>query len=219
MTSSVLFKKFEQSQFLSEAFYLGISLNSNLKKEFKYVDLEKFFLKATYNLTSSRVTEGFLCWLKNYGHLLSPSKVRRLISSGEDYNSAVLGVFTDFLILECLNGHQFKILQPFSKKLEQECFLYSSPKINNPNTLFLEYNVIAHNYMLDENKFLLPKKHVYKTCVELKNRALFGSTVNADVASFLFYEPSAGPYKISKKTFNHKASVYRVYSDVQEAAG
>jgi len=212
MTSETLCKNIQSNDFLSKAFYFGISLNTTVPKKQVYTDLEIFVLKATYSLSSSRITEGVLCWLKAYGHLLSPSKIRRLILASENYDSAVFGVFTDFLIRECKNGHQFKILLPFSSKLKAETPLYSSPRIRTPNMNFKKYNLIAHSYKLDLSKFLLPKTNTYKTCVELRNRALFGSTVNADVASYLSYNPSATAYKVSKETFHHKASVFKVFA-------
>ncbi len=217
MTSETSPNSFKHDNFLSEAFYFGVSINSPIEKEIFYTDLERFFLSSTYNLIDSRVTEGVLCWLKRYGHLLSPSKIRRLIASKVNHNPAVLGALTDFLILECRNGHQFKLLKPFSKKLKKETKLYPGPKAHKKNLLFLNYNIVTYCYKLDEDKFLLPKKHVYKKSVELRNRALFGSTVNADVASFLSYDPNSSPYKVSKSTFNHKASVFKVFADVVEA--
>jgi len=56
-----------------------------------------------------------------------------------------------------------------------------------------------------------------KNCLELKNRALFGSAVNADVASYLARHPEATPYEISKAICNHKARVFEVFRDVKAA--
>lgn len=217
MTLEVLFKNPIDPSFLSQAVYFGLSFNAPLQKK-NYQDLEKFFLKATRNLSNSRTAEGLICWLKAYGHLLSPSKIRRLIKAGEDYDKAVFGAFVDCLVEDCANGHQFKILQTFSVKKKSKALLYPSPSVAVPNRYFKKYNLIAHSYKCDQNKFLLPKKNVYQSCVELRNRALFGSTVNADVASYLHYNPEATAYKISKETFHHKASVFKVFSDVKEAA-
>ena len=218
VTSKVLYKNLQNDDFITEAIYFGVSFNSSHPKKDGYTDIEKFILKATCNLLNSRITEGVLCWLQAYGHLLNPSKVRRLISNGVEYDPSVLGAITEFLISQCNNGHQFKILLPFAIKLKTQTFLYSSPKITTPNTYFKKYNLIAHNYKTDHNKFLVPKKHIYRICIELKNRALFGSTVNADVASYLSYHPDATAYKTAKETFHHKASVFKIFADIQEAA-
>ena len=75
--------KIALENFLTAATYLGISISSKgIIRD--YVDLERFFLVATCNFSSSRIVEGFLCWVLRYGHLLSPSKVRRLILSETD---------------------------------------------------------------------------------------------------------------------------------------
>lgn len=218
MTLEVLFDNSPDNEFIPEAAYFGLSLNAPAPTKKEYRDIEKFFLKATYNLSNSRITEGFFCWLKVYGHLLSPSKIRRLISIGKDYNEAVFGAFIDFIMDECNNAHPFKILIPFSKKLKAETLLYSSPKISRPNKYFKKYNLVTHDYQLDLNKFLVPKTHTYSSCLELRNRALFGSTVNADVASYLSCNPKATAYRTSKETFHHKASVFKVFQDILEAA-
>jgi hypothetical protein len=58
---------------------------------------------------------------------------------------------------------------------------------------------------------------VFKHCIELKHRALFGSSVNADVASYLNRNPDATPYQIAIATQNHKARVFEVFKDIKAA--
>lgn len=205
-------------EFQQELAYLGVAIHvKDLQPINHFVDLEKFFLSATYNLSSSRIAEGFLCWLIRYGHLLSPSKVRRLIQMRTPIDISILGGFLEFLVHHNINSHQWKILKPFTKRSQSVRQLFKGPKPHSPNVLFLKYNIIAHNYKYDEDKFLTPTSHVYKNCVELKNRALFGSAVNADVASYLKWNPTATPYQIAKATKNHKARVFEVYDDVKVA--
>jgi hypothetical protein len=204
------------TDFINEAIYFGIALQIEpLPKVIKYHDPEVFFLSATQNLKSSRLIEGFLCWLLRYGYLLSPSKIRRLITSGNSYDPAVLGGFLEFLIKNQILAHQYKILSPYAKKKIKKTPLLEGPIPKKPNAYFLKYNLVIHNYLLDSNKFLLPKQSTFKTCIELRNRALFGSTVNADVASYLSFNPVTTPYLVSKNTNNHKASVFKVFRDLK----
>ena len=218
MISKNLLNKIEISEFQSEAQYFGIAIDSGgLKPIEGYVDLEVFFLKATYNLTSSRILEGFLCWLIRYGHLLSPSKIRRLIKLGVPYDSSVMGGFISFLMINNINKKQWLILKAFARKSRQPQPLLKGPVPKNPNADFLKYNVIIHNVILNEEKFLTPIVSVFKRCLPLKNRALFGSCVNADVASYLAVHPDARPYEISKETANHKARVFAIYEDIQKS--
>ena len=72
---------------------------------------------------------------------------------------------------------------------------------------------------MNQDKFLAPVSFTYKTCIELKNRALFGSVVNADVASFLKWNPQSTPYQVSKGTGHHRARVFEVYRDIEMASG
>lgn len=217
MTLEVSPNKKKHEKFLSQMAYFGIKIAApNLKKK-QYNDIERYFLSATLNMNSSRVAEGFLCWILEYGHLLSPSKIRRLIAAGVEYNSAVLGAFVGILVDKTRSGHQFKILEVYTKKLKVKTQLFKGPVIKKTNSYFLKYNLIAHNYKLDKSKFLFSAKEIYKNCLELKNRALFGSTVNADVASYLKWNSEATAYRVAKETFHHKASVFKVYEDVSEA--
>ena len=56
--------KISVNDFRSKAIHFGIGVSFNGQKRIKdYVDIEKFFLEATYSLDSARLAEGFLCWL------------------------------------------------------------------------------------------------------------------------------------------------------------
>jgi hypothetical protein len=222
MISKISSLKKPLTEFQSELVYLGVAIET--KSETKsalpishFVDLEEFFLAATYNLQSARIAEGFLCWLMRYGHLLSPSKTRRLIQLNTIYDQSVFGGFVEYLTSHNINAHQWHILKPFMKRNKTRRPLFDGPRPYSPNPVFLKYNIVVHNYKCDEEKFLTPTSHVYKNCVELKNRALFGSVVNADVASYLKWNPNATPYQIAKATHNHKARVFEVYEDIKIA--
>ncbi|MFN8943091.1 MAG: hypothetical protein ACK5WZ_00540 [Pseudobdellovibrionaceae bacterium] len=217
-----------QGDINSEAFhqranYLGIAIQSELLNSpgenlhSSFVDLELFFLSATFHLKNSRITEGLLCWLKEFGHLLSPAKIRRLISSGEKYNSAILGGLIEFLIEQNIKRNQWKIIKPFCKKKTQVEQLLVGPVSRKPAPYFLKYRIFAPQFLLNVEKFLLPTATIFKNCIELRNRALFGSVVNADVATYLKKNPQSTAYEISKKTHHHKARVFEVYKDVSVA--
>ncbi len=218
MTSENSAQKKDQSHFLAEAYYLGMALGGFQSPPVEdYVDLEEFFLSGTYNLSSSRVAEGFLSWLVSYGHLLSPSKVRRLILKGTPYDPAILGGVVNFLSQHHPHSRQWAIIQPYLKKSPKPRLLVDGPKPKNPDPAFLKFNIICHPYRLDKDKFLRPIKTTYKSCPELKNRALFGSKVHADVASYLNRNPEATPYQTAKATHNHKARVFEIFKDIQIA--
>ena len=94
MISENSINKIPFDSFLKTSARLGIALAVNDSEiepnfsVFSYIDLEVYFLAATYNLKNSRIAEGFISWLLRYGNLLSPSKVRRLIQVVIPYDSS-----------------------------------------------------------------------------------------------------------------------------------
>ena len=217
--------KISFDEFKEMAYYFGIAIQPStsdvlLKNnpQLIFSDVEYFFLSATYHLKNSRIAEGFLCWLLKFGHLLSPSKIRRLIIAGEIFDAATLGGFVEFLIENNIKSTQWKIVQPYCKKRKTMTQLLEGPTPRKPSSYFLKYRILAPQFALQLHKFLLPTETIYKNCVELKNRALFGSVVNADVVSYLRKHPGSTPYQIAKNTNHHKARVFEIYADVLAAS-
>ncbi len=213
--------KISSEDFSEMAYYFGIGLQSSLMKknlDTSYVDIEQFVLSATYNLKTSRISEGFLCWLLLFGHLLSPSKIRRLIHSNQAYNSAVLGSFIEFLVANKIKPEQWKIIKPFCKKKKSKESLLDGPTPRLLNPHFLKYGILAPQFKIESSKFLRPTDAIFKNCLELKNRALFGSVVNADVFSYLLKHSDSTAYQVAKNTHHHKARVFEIYPDVLAAS-
>ncbi len=218
MISKNLLSRLSNEEFTRQCAYFGIAVsNGSISKPLDHTDLERFFLAATYNFDNSRLCEGSLCWLKKFALLLSPSKVRRLIAKNIPFDKAVLGGFLSFIIENKLNHRQWMILKSYTKKKKVLTSMYSGPQPKNPNPHFLKFNILVHDFQLDQNKFLLPIEAIYKNCIEIKNRALFGSIVNADIASYLTHYPNANAYEISKETANHKARVFKIHNTVRTA--
>jgi hypothetical protein len=216
--------RFSDNDFLQMARYFGIAIQGEstiiIKEntEFIFMDIEVFFLSATLHLKASRLAEGFLCWLLEFGHLLSPSKIRRLILAEYDFNPAILGGFIEFLTENNVLPNQLKIIRPFCKKSPHLDLLLKGPAPRTPSSYFFKYQIAAPQFELKASKFLLPTSAIYKSSLELRNRALFGSVVNADVASYLQKNPGSTPYQIAIKTHHHKARVFAVYKDILAAS-
>lgn len=223
MISKKYQNKISLAEFQHKTYYFGIAvqpqlptLNGNdLNKS--YNDIECFFLEATYNLKTSRLTEGFLCWLLQFGHLLSPSKVRRLIKSNYFFDSAVLGSFVDFLQKNDIMSDQWKIITPYCKKRKQASPLLDGPMPRLTSPYFIKYGILAPQFKLEISKFIRPVSAIYEMCAELKNRALFGSVVNADVFSYLKKYPDSTAYQVAQITHHHKARVFEVFPDILAA--
>ncbi len=224
MISKKLQCEISDAEFKQMANYFGIAIQASSSvieqnnPNLTFSDIEIFFLSATLQLKTSRMAEGFLCWLLEFGHLLSPSKIRRLILSNQNFNPAVLGGFIEFLVENNIMSQQWKIIRTFCKKRPQAEQLIEGPAPRSPSSCFLKYRILAPQFKLETNKFLVPTTVIYKSCVELKNRALFGSVVNADVASYLQKNPGSTPYQVAVNTHHHKARVFEVYKDILTAS-
>jgi hypothetical protein len=216
--------KIVPEDFQKKAIYFGIGIHTSSSStsleiiNTSYNDIEVFFLSATYNLKTSRLAEGFLCWLLQFGHLLSPSKIRRLIQSNKAFDSAVLGGFIEFLSENNIMPIQWKIIKPFCKKRKTSVQLLDGPAPRLSASYFAKYGIITPQFKLESSKFLLPTATIFKNCLELKNRALFGSVVNADIASYLTKHPASTAYQVAKATHHHKARVFEIYPDVLAAS-
>ncbi len=211
-------KNLPQNNFSSLAQYFGIAIAfEDAAPVIGYADIERFFLLATLNLKNSRVAEGTLCWLSEYGHLLSPSKIRKFIKEGEPFDPAVLGGFLEFMQAREVKGRPFGILKKYAKKRSGPESLFDGPRVRGPGPYFAKYNLLVPNFALDKTKFLKSRSFVMKSCVELRNRSLFGSVLNADVASALMKDSSLNAYVLSRLTGHHKTNVFRNFRDIKEA--
>lgn len=225
MISKVLQNKISHEEFIKIAQYLGVAISFKSsppkpltnEKQKTFTDIEVFILAATYNLKSSRITEGILCWLMQFGFLLSPSKLRRLIVAGTPYDSAILGAFITLMIEHKIQSTQWRILFPFIHKKKSQTLLIDGPTPRAPNPYFMKFRILAPNFKMEISKFLQAESVVLRNCPELRFRALFGSTVNADIASYLLYNINATPYEIAKETHHHKARVFSVYPKILAA--
>jgi hypothetical protein len=224
MISKKLQNKITSDEFKQMAYYFGIAIQTDLpnithkNSNLIFMDIELFFLTATLHLETSRIAEGFLCWLLEFGHLLSPSKIRRLILSGQNFDRAILGGVIEFLFENNIMSIRWKIIRPFCRKKQRMEQLLDGPTSRSPSSYFLKYRISAPEFKLEASKFLFPVATIYRNCVELRNRALFGSVVNADVASYLHKNPGSTPYQIAVNTHHHKARVFEVYKDVLAAS-
>ncbi len=204
--------------FGSLANYFGVAISFNDAVPVStYADIERFFLAATLNLQNSRVTEGILCWLKEYGHLLSPSKIRKFIREGEAYDPSHLGTFLEFMRSMDVDSRPLGILDKFTAKQSKLTPLFVGPRVRKPAAYFLKYNILAPNFSLDREKFLKPRSVVMKSCSEIRNRSLFGSVLNSDVASALVKNSNLNPYALAKMTGHHKANVFKNFRDIKDA--
>lgn len=212
MTSKDSLKNsFDGNLYLS---YMGLSMGSGKTHIREYVDIEKFFLWGTTQFDSSRFAEGFLCWILEFGEILSPSKIRNLVKSGFEYNPQILNGILSFMAKRGIKANQLGIL----KKNESFGPLDFSHgiRVRNPMPEFKEEGVSIPSFKLDKNKFLRDRAGVLKDNIEIRSRLLFGSCVNADVYSAVKKNPKLTRYEAHLLTKHHKTSVNKIFDHIKE---
>jgi len=216
MRQSTISKNSPSDNFPSLANYFGIAISfSDSKTVTEYADIERFFLQCTMNFNNSRTAEGILCWIDEYGHLISPSKIRKLIKDGIPYDKTVLGGILEFMKMRAVGGRPLSILKKYVSKRAISINLFEGPRIRNPAPYFKKVGLLTPNFLLDQEKFLHPRDHVLRSSLELRNRCLFGSVLNSDVASALFKNPQLSAYAVSRLTGHHKANVFKNFLDIK----
>lgn len=213
---SKMLKKSQQNDFLTKINYLGAAIGSHVEGcASEYVDLEVFFVEALNYSHTSRSMEAFLCWCVEYGHLLSPSKVRRLIRQTK-VNPQLVGGIVEFLVMHEIKTAQWKILRPFAKR-GKHFNLFAGPRVRDPQPEFAIYGVLMPNFSLDSKKFLRPQSWTLKNCLELRNRALFGSVIHSDLASVIAKDSTINAYRAFKKINHDKSNVFKYFDEVKMA--
>ena len=106
--------------FVSQLVYFGGNVGIGPPLELaNYHDLEEFLITATNFMDKEiRVTTAFLYWLKRFGILLSPSKLRRIIKNEKiEYRKNILFAFISIIENHPLNRQNWQIIKKFTKYL------------------------------------------------------------------------------------------------------
>lgn len=203
--------------FVDRLAYFGAALNGDLKRfETEYQDLELFILEASLNLShDTRVTQAFIHWVARYGCLISPSKLRRLIQEGTEYDPTMLGAILE--VIQASEGRlqNWKILKPRLKKAKGERLLF--PDLPRPrsglNPFFQKWGILAPAMNEPEKKYLLPSQAVFKRCPEIRYRAEGTSAIAADIRAFKGKNRNAETtlYRLAKMIHQPRAQVNGFY--------
>lgn len=184
-----------------------------------FIDLEIFILEASnvFFHFDSRLYMTFAHWLKEFGHLISPSKLQKIIKAKEiPYESQVLlGIiffiqeYSDIGLVNRNKGNGFQaIIKLCHKKFDaREVFNYPSrfendlawgrAKIKLPKFKFSE----EHNY-------LNSKKRIFDSVKEIKYR-MMGLSANQAETLICIENKILSPVAISKITFSDYGNSYR----------
>lgn len=209
-----------KNTFANKLSYMGADLG--YEGEYFLTELvcvESFVLEATTFKHTSRTIEGFLAWLKRYGSIVDQSKLIRLIKAGRKYDGAMLGSLLTFV----QNNHSksmsasLMLCKP-NKNLKS---IFSDIPLNlvrGNEPYFAKYNIKAPDFIIDELKFLSSEAYVFNNCVEVRNRIMCGSSVNADILSFIKKNGREhSNYHIAKMINHERTSVNRVLNNMPNA--
>lgn len=182
----------------------------------QYIDLEEFFLDCTrFVFAEERLARCIENWIRTYGFLISPSKIKRLIEKEKySYDSAVLGVFLRII------GHNSKqlnlrLLQTFCKKKKTLTYRSSSKvkvreKDFDPN--WLSFNIATHKFVDETKKNLLGFDFTLKHSPELKFRIESDDVTSSDYKAFLLREGKGKSLNyISKRIHAHYSNLHKFY--------
>lgn len=184
----------------------------------QFIDLEKFFLESTlYVFEDERLAICIENWVHAFGFLLSPSKIKKLITKENiNYDPAVLGVFLD--IIETQNKKQINVssLRKFVKK-KKELTYRSKGKVKVKEKYFdegwIKYNIATPSFKEDFKKNLLSLDFIVKNIPELKYRAEGISHLEADYKSYLDKEGVEHSLRsICKRIHGQYSNLHKIYS-------
>ena len=183
----------------------------------QYIDIEEFFLDATrFVFADVRLALCIEHWIRTYGFLIGPSKLKRLIEKENyPYDPAVLGVF---LVLIVNNEKQLnlKSLQKFCKKKESLTHRAPSKVKVRPadvDQIWLRFNIATPTFFDETKKYLLSFDYALKHSPELKYRIETDDIMGSDYKAYLLREGRGKSLNhISKKIHAYYSNLHKLYT-------
>lgn len=210
------FTKKEIEEYGAKLSALGGRLGFEKAPQGQYIDLEEFFLDSTrFVFAEERLARCIENWIRTYGFLISPSKIKRLIVEEKyPYDPAVLGVFLKII---GFNSKQLNLkpLQSFCKK--KKSLTYRSPskvKVTEKNfdPIWLSFNIATHEFVDETQKNLLGFDFVLKHSPELKFRIESDDVTSSDYKAFVLREGQGKSLNhISKRIHAHYSNLHKFY--------
>ena len=211
------FSQEEIEDFGSRLSSLGGRLSFERYPVNQYIDIEEFFLDATrFVFVDERLARCIENWVRTYGFLIGPSKLKRLIEKEHyPYDPAVLGVFL-LLIVNNEKQLNLKSLHKFCKK--KETLTYRSPsKVKVRPTYFdpiwLKYNIATHNFIDESKKNLLNFEYTLKNSPELRYRIENDDITGSDYKAYILRDGRGKSLnQICKKIHAYYSNLHKFYT-------
>jgi hypothetical protein len=184
-----------------------------------FIDLEIFILEASniFFHFDSRLYMTFAYWLKEYGHLVSPSKLQKIIKTKKMPHDpqVLLGIIyfiQEYSDIELVNRNKGNGFQPIiklslKKFAEKEVFHYPSRFEND--LVWEKAKIKLPLFQFDhEHNYLNSKKRIFESVKEIKYR-MMGLSANQAEILLCIEKKIVSPSEVSKMTFSDYGNSYR----------
>ncbi len=184
-----------------------------------FIDLEIFIMDASnvFFHFDSRLYMTFVYWLKEFGHLISPSKLHKLIKTKKmaHDSQALLGIiyfiqeYSDIELVNRNKGNGFQaIIKLCHKKIsEREVFHFPSRFENDKTWGKAKIKLPKFQFDLEHN-YLNSKKRIFESIKEIKYR-MMGLSANQAETLICIENKILSPTEISKMTMSDYGNSYR----------
>lgn len=212
------FERDDISEFGSKLASLGGRLGFEKYPSDKYIDIEEFFLDATrFVFVDQRLARCIEHWVRTYGFLIGPSKVKKLIEKKSYiYDSAVLGVFLKLISRTKEKQLSLKPLEKFCAPKKELTFRSKGKvrvDVEDFDRDWLCFNIATNKFYDESIKNLLDFDFVLKGSPELKNRIESDDVLCADYKSFIQREGlDHSLYYICKRIHGHYSNLHKLHT-------
>lgn len=208
----------EIEDFGSRLTSLGGRLGFDKASSDRFIDIEEFFLDATrFVFADVRLARCIDNWVRIYGFLISPSKLKRLIEKENyPYDSAVLGVF--LILISRNKGKQLNLgpLKKFCKKRKELTYrskLKFAIKDEYHDPDWLKFNIATHLFVDEAKKNLLNLEWTLNQSPELRYRIETDDILCSDYKAFIKREGRGDSLNfICKRIHGHYSNLHKIHT-------
>lgn len=184
-----------------------------------FIDLEFFILEGSlvFKSMDSRLYMTFAYWLKEFGHLISPSKLQKIIKSKKvSYDpQLLLGIiffiqaYSDIDLVNRNKGNGFySVIKLLTKKFNQ-LRVFDYPNRFGSDEAWIKAKIELPNFIFDEDhNYLNSKLRIFENIKEIKYR-MMGLSANQAEILICIENKIISPREVSKMTLADYGNSYR----------
>lgn len=184
-----------------------------------FIDLEIFILEGSLVLKDmdSRLYMTFAYWLKEFGHLISPSKLQKLIKTKKIPHDpqVLLGIiyfvqtYSDIELVNRNKGNGFQGIIKLCHKKFSELKVFDYPSRFGSDEAWGRVKIELPQFKFDiDHNYLNSKKRVFETIKEIKYR-MMGLSANQAETLICIERRIFSPIEVSKITLSDYGNSYR----------